>query len=73
MGESVTFLDVPATMVALAENTSISVTSQTNYALVTLESNHLSLFVTLTTRAKGKFSDNSFHLRPKVPKVRNYF
>jgi hypothetical protein len=39
-------------------------------AEIRLRSDHLALFVVLTTRAQGRFSENAFALRPMETKVR---
>jgi hypothetical protein len=72
MEEIATFLDIPGSMteVSLTGSASISVTSDNEYALVTVASNHLSLYASLSTRAKGRFIPSSFHLKPGIPKVR---
>ena len=42
----------------------------TTTAMVTLSSDTLALYVVLTTKASGRFSDNAFVLRPHQSKVR---
>ena len=42
-------------------------------AQITLRSDRLALFVVLTTRAQGRFSENAFVLRPMQRKVRSIF
>jgi hypothetical protein len=47
-----------------------SVTPLSNHAAeIRLRSDHLALFVVLTTRAQGRFSENAFILRPTETKV----
>lgn len=58
-----------------AQNVTISVSvsrsdSDRAVIVISLESDFLALYVTLTTMAQGRFSENSFHLRPNVEKVR---
>lgn len=38
-------------------------------AVISLEADVLAIYVTLTTMAQGRFSENSFHLRPYEKKV----
>jgi hypothetical protein len=69
-----TFLwDMPKDIVGLTEPVSVEVQSVEAAAdgtvFVTLKSNRLALFVVLTTRAQGRFSENSFALRPMESKV----
>ena len=43
--------------------------SENDRAVISVESDFLALYVTLTTMAQGRFSENSFHLRPNIEKV----
>ena len=71
--ETVFLWDMPKNIPGLHAPVSVvieSIRTTTNgTALVTMQSDHLALFVVLTTRAQGRFSENSFSLRPKEPKV----
>lgn len=50
-----------------------SIKASGNMVEIELSSDHLALFVVLTTRAQGRFSKNALALRPNQPKVSNMF
>ena len=68
VAENVFLWSLPKDIVGLGNNVSISVHSikklSDSEALVTLQSDRLAIFVTLTTRAQGRFSKNCFTLKP---------
>lgn len=75
MKESVFLWDMPLAMKGLTAFPVIitidSVREGANgTAVVSLHSDGLALFVCLTTRAQGRFTDNAFALRPMTPLVR---
>lgn len=48
-----------------------SIDSIDDYAIINMTSDELALFVVLTCRAQGRFSENAFVLRPGKDKVRD--
>ena len=71
--ENIFLWDMPKDIVGLTEPVFVEVQSVEAAAdgtvFVTLRSNRLALFVVLTTRAQGRFSENAFALRPLESKV----
>jgi hypothetical protein len=63
---------VPKDIPGLKHPVSIAIAvsqSSDGTAMVTLESDFVALYVTLTTVAQGRFSDNALHLRPHLKHV----
>ncbi|KAL3920780.1 MAG: hypothetical protein SGILL_003085 [Bacillariaceae sp.] len=73
VSESVYLTAMPKVMNGLATRVTIKVLSiestDRGTALVSLESDRLALFVVLTTRAEGRFTDNCFTLRPLQKRI----
>jgi beta-mannosidase len=71
--ESVFLQTMPKNLTGLHNSVSIKILSiegtNRGSALVSLESDRLALYVVLTTRAEGRFYENSFALRPLHKKV----
>ncbi|KAG7364672.1 glycoside hydrolase family 2 sugar binding protein [Nitzschia inconspicua] len=71
--ESVFLQTMPKNITGLGGSVSIKILSiqgvEKGRALVSLESDRLALFVVLTTRAKGRFAENCFSLRPLQKKT----
>ena len=70
--ETVAFLwNVPRNMPRLSLAVTFSVTVQpsptSRSVTLRLTSDHLALYVVLSTAAEGRFSDNAFHMRPGAP------
>jgi beta-mannosidase len=74
--ESVYLPTMPKNITGLHSSVSIKILSiqgtDKGDALVSLESDRLALFVVLTTRAKGRFTENCFVLRPLQKKVSGF-
>ena len=72
--ENVYLWNMPKNIPGLEEPVSVHVQSveagADGSAMVTLKSDRLALFVVLTTRAQGRFSENAFSLYPMKSKVR---
>jgi beta-mannosidase len=73
ISESVFLPTMPKNITGLHSSVSIKILSiedtSKGGALVSLESDRLALYVVLTTRADGRFSENCFALRPLQKKV----
>lgn len=71
--ESVFLETMPKNITGLGNSVSIKIMAvqgtDAGHALVSLETDRLALFVVLTTRAKGRFVENCFALRPLQKKV----
>jgi hypothetical protein len=81
LSESVYLQAMPKDIVGLQQPTKIEILSihyqhqhmdhgQPSTATIELRSDRLAVFVVLTTRAQGRFTDNCFTLRPMEKKVR---
>lgn len=75
MNDNAFLWQVPSAINGLTQKVNITATvsdSGDGNALVSLQSDVLALYVVLTTRVPGRFSENALHLRPSNKTVRRW-
>jgi hypothetical protein len=72
MHENIFIWKMPKSITGLTQPVSIrvSVEEKDGSAVVSLSSSHPAMYVVLTTKEQGRFTENAFFLRPIQAKVR---